>query len=122
MKEKLTLLRSLWESPLAFGGKTVTVGGWARSIRDSRVFGFIDLNDGSCFRSVQVVFERERIANYDEIASQNVGASLIVTGELVLTPEAKQPFEIKASEIAVEGTSTPDYPLQKKRHTVEYLR
>ena len=122
MKEKLTLLRSLWESPLAFGGKTVTVGGWARSIRDSRVFGFIDLSDGSCFRSVQVVFERERIANYDEIASQNVGASLIVTGELVLTPEAKQPFEIKASEIAVEGTSTPDYPLQKKRHTVEYLR
>ena len=122
MKEKLTLLRSLWESPLAFGGKTVTVGGWARSIRDSRIFGFIDLNDGSCFRSVQVVFERERIANYDEIASQNVGASLIVTGELVLTPEAKQPFEIKASEIAVEGTSTPDYPLQKKRHTVEYLR
>ena len=122
MKEKLTLLRSLWESPLAFGGKTVTVGGWARSIRDSRVFGFIDLSDGSCFRSVQVVFERERIANYDEIASQNVGASLIVTGELVLTPEAKQPFEIKASEISVEGTSTPDYPLQKKRHTVEYLR
>ncbi len=122
MKEKLTLLRSLWESPLAFGGKTVTVGGWARSIRDSRIFGFIDLNDGSCFRSVQVVFERERIANYDEIASQNVGASLIVTGELVLTPEAKQPFEIKASEISVEGVSTPDYPLQKKRHTVEYLR
>ncbi len=122
MKEQLTLLRSLWETPEAFGGKTVTVGGWARSIRDSRVFGFIDLNDGSCFRSVQVVFERERISNYDEIASQNVGAALIVTGELVLTPKAKQPFEIKASEIAVEGTSTPDYPLQKKRHTVEYLR
>ena len=122
MKEKLTLLRALWETPEAFGGKTVTVGGWARSIRDSRAFGFIDLNDGSCFRSVQVVFEREKIANYDEIASQNVGASLIISGELVLTPGAKQPFEIKASEIAVEGTSTPDYPLQKKRHTVEYLR
>ncbi len=122
MKEKITLVRALYENSAAFEGKTVTVGGWARSIRDSRAFGFIDLNDGTCFRSVQVVFERERIGNYDEIAGQNVGAALIVTGELVLTPGAKQPFEIKASCVTVEGTSTPDYPLQKKRHTVEYLR
>ena len=122
MKEKITLLRSIWESPERYADGVVTVGGWARSIRDSRAFGFIDLNDGSSFRSVQVVFERDKIANYDEIASQNVGASLIVSGVLVLTPGAKQPFEIKATEIAVEGSSTPDYPLQKKRHTVEYLR
>ena len=122
MKEKLTAVRRLYEDSAALGGKTVTVGGWARSIRDSRAFGFIDLYDGSCFKTVQVVFEREKIANYDEIASQNVGAALIVTGKLELTPAAKQPFEIKAETVEVEGTSTPDYPLQKKRHTVEYLR
>ena len=122
MKEQLTAVRRIYEDSAALGGKTVTVGGWARSIRDSRAFGFIDLYDGSCFKTVQVVFEREKIANYDEIASQNVGAALIVTGRLELTPAAKQPFEIKAETVEVEGTSTPDYPLQKKRHTVEYLR
>ena len=116
------IIKNIFEDPVAFDGKTVTLGGWARSIRDSKAFGFIDLNDGSCFKGVQVVFEREKIANYDEIAKQNVGASLVVTGTVVLTPENKQPFEIKASEISVEGTSTADYPLQKKRHTVEYLR
>ena len=122
MKEQLTAVRRLYEDSAALGGKTVTVGGWARSIRDSRAFGFIDLYDGSCFKTVQVVFEREKIDNYDEIASQNVGAALVVTGVLELTPAAKQPFEIKAQRVFVEGTSTPDYPLQKKRHTVEYLR
>ena len=122
MKEQLTAVRRLYEDSAALGGKTVTVGGWARSIRDSRAFGFIDLYDGSCFKTVQVVFEREKIDNYDEIASQNVGAALVVTGKLELTPAAKQPFEIKAEKVEVEGTSTPDYPLQKKRHTVEYLR
>ena len=119
---KREIIKNIFEDPVAFDGKTVTLGGWARSIRDSKAFGFIDLNDGSCFKGVQVVFEREKIANYDEIAKQNVGASLVVTGKVVLTPENKQPFEIKADEIAVEGTSTADYPLQKKRHTVEYLR
>ena len=119
---KRQLIRELYENQNGFGGKTVTVGGWARSIRDSKAFGFIDLNDGSCFKGVQVVFEREKIENYDEIAKQNVGAALVVTGEVVLTPENKQPFEIKAKSVCVEGTSTPDYPLQKKRHTVEYLR
>ena len=122
MKEKLTAVKRLYEEATALGGKTVTVGGWARSIRDSRAFGFIDLYDGSCFKTVQVVFEREKIDNYDEIASQNVGAALVVTGKLELTPGAKQPFEIKAEKVEIEGTSTPDYPLQKKRHTVEYLR
>ena len=94
----------------------------SRSIRDSKALGFIDLNDGSCFKGVQVVFTAENINNYKEIASQNVGAALRVTGTFILTPEAKQPFEIQATEIAVEGASSPDYPLQKKRHTVEYLR
>lgn len=106
----------------AYAGKTVTVCGWARSIRDSKTLGFIDLNDGTCFKGVQVVFEDGKIDNFKEIAAQNVGAALIVTGELIATPEAKQPFEIHAHEIKVEGASTPEYPLQKKRHTVEYLR
>ena len=117
-----TLVKGIYENPEVFSGQTITVGGWARSLRDSKAFGFIDLNDGSCFKNIQVVFEREKIANYDEIAHQNVGASLIVTGVLVLTPESKQPFELKATEIAVEGVSSPDYPLQKKRHSVEFLR
>ena len=119
---KRDLLRDIYADAESFGGKTVTVGGWVRNLRDSKAFGFIDLNDGSYFKSVQVVFERETVSNYDEIASQNVGAALVVTGTLVLTPEAKQPFEIKAKTVEIEGTSTPDYPLQPKRHTVEYLR
>ena len=104
------------------GGQHLTVAGWVRSLRDMKTFGFVTMNDGSCFNSLQVVMERGTLANYDEIAHQNVGAALIVKGELVLTPDAKQPFELKASEIVVEGASAPDYPLQKKRHTVEYLR
>ena len=115
-------IKEFYTDSAAFGGREITVGGWARSIRDSKAFGFIDLNDGSCFKGVQVVFEREKIANYDEIAHLNVGSAVVVTGILELTPEAKQPFEIKATAIAVEGTSTPDYPLQKKRHTLEFLR
>ena len=117
-----TLVKGIYESPEAFADKTITVGGWVRSLRDSKAFGFIDMNDGSCFKNIQIVFEREKLANYDEIAKQNVGAALIVTGVLVLTPESKQPFELKATEIAVEGASSPDYPLQKKRHSVEFLR
>ena len=119
---KRELIKQIYDAPEAFGGKTVTLGGWVRNLRDSKAFGFIDLNDGSCFKSIQVVFEREVVANYDEIASMNVGAALVVTGEIALTPEAKQPFELKAQKIEVEGTSTPDYPLQPKRHTVEFLR
>ena len=106
----------------SFGNRTVTVMGWAKTIRDMKTFGFIELNDGSCFKNLQVVMDANTLGNYKEIASQNVGAALIVTGTVVLTPEAKQPLEIKADTITVEGPSTPDYPLQKKRHTVEYLR
>lgn len=119
---KRTEIMSFYKTPEAFQNTSVTVCGWARSIRDSKALGFIDLNDGSCFKGVQVVFTAENINNYKEIASQNVGAALRVTGTFILTPEAKQPFEIQATEIAVEGASSPDYPLQKKRHTVEYLR
>ena len=119
---KRVLVKDIYADMEKFSGKTVTVGGWVRNLRDSKAFGFIDLNDGSYFKSVQVVFEREHIANYDQIASQNVGAALVVTGTLVLTPDAKQPFELKAVSVEIEGTSTSDYPLQPKRHTVEYLR
>ena len=104
------------------GGKEITVCGWARTIRDMKTFGFIELNDGSCFRNLQVVMSADELHNYKEIAGQNVGAALIVRGAVVLTPEAKQPLELRAAEIAVEGRSTPDYPLQKKRHSVEFLR
>ena len=103
-------------------GQSVTVCGWARTIRDMKTFGFIELNDGSCFRNLQVVMDAGALDNYREIAAQNVGAALIVTGVLVLTPQAKQPLEVKAETIQVEGVSSPEYPLQKKRHSVEYLR
>ncbi|MBQ5901785.1 MAG: asparagine--tRNA ligase, partial [Clostridia bacterium] len=119
---KRDLISGIYADPSSFDGKKVAVGGWARSIRDSKAFGFIDLNDGSCFKGVQIVFEREKIENYDQIAKLNVGSSVVVTGTVILTPENKQPFEIKAEKIDVEGESTSDYPLQKKRHTVEYLR
>lgn len=119
---KRTEIKSIFSKPDDFSEKTITVCGWARTVRDSKSFGFIELNDGSYFKNLQVVFEREIISNYDEIAKQNVGTSLEVRGVLVLTPEAKQPFELKATEILVLGESTPDYPLQKKRHSMEYLR
>ena len=117
-----TKIAQIFADQERFGGQEVTVCGWARTIRDMKTFGFIELNDGSCFKNLQVVMDANVLANYKEIAGQNVGAALSVTGTVVLTPEAKQPLEIKAASIAVEGPSTPDYPLQKKRHTVEYLR
>ena len=115
-------IAGIYASPESFGGQTLTVCGWARTIRDMKNFGFIELNDGSCFKSLQVVLERGKLENYDDIARQNVGAAFIVHGELVLTPDAKQPFELKADSVTVEGVSAPDYPLQKKRHSVEFLR
>jgi len=103
-------------------GAQVTVSGWARTIRDLKTFGFVELNDGSCFKNLQVVMDAGTLSNYKEIAAQNVGAALIVNGTVELTPEAQQPLEVKAVSIEVAGPSTPEYPLQKKRHTVEYLR
>jgi asparaginyl-tRNA synthetase len=116
-----TTIAQLYADMDAFGGKTVTVAGWARSIRAMKNLGFLSLNDGSCFKPLQVILDKA-LPNYDEVSGQNVGAAFIVTGVLNLTPEAKQPFELQAETVTVEGPSAPDYPLQKKRHTVEFLR
>ena len=116
------LVKDLYGNASDFGGKKIKISGWIRTIRASNAFGFIEVNDGTFFKNVQVVFESEKIDNYKEIASLNVGAAIRVEGELVLTPDAKQPFEIKAEKIEIEGLSTPDYPLQKKRHSMEFLR
>jgi len=115
-------IAALYKQPADFEGQEIAVCGWARTIRDLKSFGFLELNDGSCFKSLQVVFEDGVIANYKDVTKQNVGASFVVRGNFVLTPDAKQPFELKATDIALEGASAPEYPLQKKRHTVEYLR
>ena len=118
---KRTEIRDLNKKFEDFGGKEIKVCGWARTVRDSKNIGFIELNDGS-FKSVQIVFERAKIQNYDEVAKQNVGASFEVVGTVVLTPQAKQPFEINAKSVVVLGESATDYPLQKKGHTIEFLR
>ena len=118
---ELISVRDLFKHTADYAGKTVTVGGWVRSIRASKQFGFIVLNDGTYFTPVQVVYH-DTMDNFQQISKTNVGAALIVTGELVLTPDAKQPFEIQADTVTVEGPSTGDYPLQKKRHSMEFLR
>ncbi|MBR3458089.1 MAG: asparagine--tRNA ligase [Selenomonadaceae bacterium] len=118
----LTTVKSLYRQTADFTNKEVTLGGWIRTMRVSKNFGFIELNDGSFFKNIQIVFEADTLSNYNDITKLGVGAAILVKGLLVETPEAKQPFEIKATEIAIEGTSTPDYPLQKKRHSVEFLR
>ncbi len=115
-------IKEIFADISAFDGKSVSVAGWIRTVRDSKAFGFIELNDGSCFRSTQIVFEEAKLENYKQIAKLNVGAAIRVEGIVVATPEMKQPFEIKAEKIEVEGESTPDYPLQKKRHSFEFLR
>ena len=115
---KRETIKSLYMDPSAFAGREITVCGWARTIRDMKSFGFLELNDGSCFKGLQVVFAADTVGNYAEVAKQNVGAAFTVRGTFVLTPEAKQPFELKAAEICLEGASAPEYPLQKKRHSV----
>ena len=115
-------IASVFADSEQYGGREISVMGWARTIRDMKTFGFIELNDGSCFRNLQIVLDANELANYKEICAQNVGAALIARGAVVLTPDAKQPLELKAVSVEVEGASTPDYPLQKKRHSVEYLR
>ena len=119
---KRTTVAQIFADQAAFGGKTVTVCGWARTIRDMKTFGFIELNDGSCFRNLQIVFADNEVENFKEIAKSSVGTAFVITGSVVLTPDAKQPLELRAAAIAVEGPSTSDYPLQKKRHSVEFLR
>ena len=119
--ERITI-KELYTSPEKYADKEITVCGWCRSIRASNVFGFITLNDGSTLPCLQVVIEADKMDNYNEVAKQNVGASFCIKGVFVLTPEAKQPFELKATTVEVTGTSTPDYPLQKKGHSDEFLR
>ena len=114
-------IRELYKNQEAYLDKEITVGGWVRSIRDSKAFGFIVINDGTFFTPLQVVYHDD-MENFEEISKLNVGAAVVVTGTLVATPQAKQPFEIQADTIEVEGASAPDYPLQKKRHSFEYLR
>lgn len=118
----LNTVKAIYRDTAMYADKEVTLGGWIRTMRVSKNFGFIELNDGSFFKNIQIVFEAEQLSNYQEITKLNIGASIIVKGLLVETPDAKQPFEVKATAIDVEGQSTPDYPLQKKRHSVEFLR
>ncbi|MBE5889116.1 MAG: asparagine--tRNA ligase [Lachnospiraceae bacterium] len=118
---ELVNIREIFRNQEKYENKKVTIGGWVRSNRSSKNFGFLVINDGTFFEPIQVVYS-DKLNNFAEIEKTNVGAALIVTGQLVPTPDAKQPFEIQAETVEVEGASTPDYPLQKKRHTFEYLR
>lgn len=115
-------VKEIFDTPEDFADKEVQVSGWVRTNRSSNKFGFIELNDGSCFKSIQVVYEEENISNFSEISKVAIASGITVKGTLVLTPEAKQPFEIKATQVTVEAGSAADYPLQKKRHSLEFLR
>ena len=117
----LVTVREIYRNREAYLDREITVGGWVRSVRDSKTFGFLVLHDGTFFETLQIVFH-DKMDNFQEVCRLNVGAAVIVKGTLVATPQAKQPFEIQADEVTVEGGSAPDYPLQKKRHSVEFLR
>lgn len=121
MTMELTDIRELYRDRESFYDKEVTVGGWVRSNRDSKNFGFLVINDGTFFEPLQIVYG-DKLSNFEEACKINVGAAVVVKGKIVATPEAKQPFEMQAEELMVEGPSTADYPLQKKRHSFEYLR
>ena len=118
---KSNLIRSLYRNTDDFLSKDITISGWIRTLRASNAFGFIEVNDGSFFKNIQVVFD-DKLDNFKEISKLPINSSISVVGTLVATPDAKQPFEIQAKEVIVEGMSNSDYPLQKKRHTFEYLR
>lgn len=115
------LLKDLFLDYEKMAGQSVEVSGWVRTLRDSKIFGFIELNDGTTFKNIQIVFDQE-LPNFAEVVKAPIATALIIKGSIILTPDAKQPFEIKAESIEIEGLSASDYPLQKKRHTFEYLR
>ena len=117
----ITNIKDLFRNQADYIGKEVTIGGWLRSNRDSKTFGFMVVNDGTYFEPLQIVYS-DTLENFSVISKLNVGAAIIVTGILTATPQAKQPFEIQSSDVYIEGLSDPDYPLQKKRHSFEYLR
>ena len=119
--EKLHTVQEIYRDPESFLNRNIQIGGWVRSNRSSRNFGFLTVQDGSCFQTLQAVYGNH-MENFQEISRLNVGSAVIVRGRLVPTPEARQPFELQAEAVEVEGASTPDYPLQKKRHSLEYLR
>ena len=121
MKENTTV-RALYRLAEQYMDQKVTVSGWIRTLRDQKQFGFISLNDGTFFSPLQIVFNRDQLANYDEIARLGTCSAIIATGRIVPTPSARQPFEMQSESIRIEGASSPDYPLQPKRHTPEYLR
>ncbi|NLM61258.1 MAG: asparagine--tRNA ligase [Clostridiales bacterium] len=118
---KLTSIKEIYADPEKFHESQIRVGGWIRTLRDSKAFAFIELNDGSTVKNLQLVLESD-MPNFNEVRKYNVGSAIIAEGILVLTPGAKQPFELKTTSVVLEGASTPEYPLQKKRHTFEYLR
>ncbi len=118
---QLTDIKDLFRNKEEYIGKEVTIGGWVRSNRDQKSFGFLVINDGTFFEPLQVVYS-DKLANFEELCKTNVGAALVIRGTIVETPQAKQPFEMQAEEVLVEGPSNADYPLQKKRHSFEYLR
>ena len=107
-------IKDLNRSYKSYVGQEVTICGWIKTIRESKSIGFIELNDGGCFKSMQVIIQESKLENYKDVVKQNVGASIIVKGKVIETPDAKQPFEVNADEVIIEGTSSPDYPLQKK--------
>lgn len=115
-------IAALYADAEQYAGKSVTVCGWIKTSRDSKALGFIELNDGSCFKNLQIVFEETKLENYKDVTKYGVGSAIIVKGEVILTPQAKQPLEIHAQQITLEGLSAPDYPLQKKKHSLEFLR
>ena len=117
-----TRIAQLYADAESLSGKTITVAGWLRSVRDMKQVGFVTLNDGSCFRDLQVVLSRKEFTAYDSVCALSLGTALVVTGEVVLTPQAKQPLELRAIRVEVEGASASDYPLQKKRTSLEFLR
>lgn len=117
-----TVVKDLFRNSEAYADSQITVSGWVKTMRVSKAFGFIELNDGSFFKNLQIIIEQDKLENYTELSKLNVGAAITVSGTLVMTPEAKQPFELKAENAVIDGESTPDYPLQKKRHSFEYLR
>ena len=119
--DQVILVKSLYRNTPEYVGKEVKISGWIRTLRASNAFGFIEVNDGSFFKNIQVVFD-DKLGNFKEISKLPISSSISVVGTLVATPDAKQPFEIQAKEIIIEGMSNSDYPLQKKRHTFEYLR
>lgn len=118
---ELVTVRQIFRETDTLLNKKIKVGGWVRTIRDSKTFGFIELNDGSFFKNLQIVFD-DTLANFQEIIKYTISSALIIEGELVESPGTKQPFELKATKIELEGLASPEYPLQKKRHTFEYLR